>query len=165
MLNQSIIPELQNEAANTRKMLERVPQDQFQSKPHVKSMSLVRLATHIAELPSWIPMIINSNELDLSKMNYKPPVINNTADLTELLDRNLKQATDALKTVSDDTLMGTWTLRNADHVIFSLPRIAVIRSMAMNHVIHHRGQLSVYLRLHNVAVPGMYGPSADEMTR
>jgi len=162
MLNQTIIPELQHEAASTRKMLERVPFENTDWKPHDKSMSISRLAAHVAELPSWATMIVNTPELNFATFNYKPfrPVDN--AELLRFFDDNVKAALEALQGAGDALLMEDWTLRNGDHIIMKMPRVATIRSMAMNHLIHHRGQLSVFLRLKDVAVPGMYGPSADE---
>lgn len=162
MLGQSLIPELQHEAAQTKKMLEKVSYDQWQWKPHEKSMALGRLATHVAELPGWITMIANTDELDFSTMDYKPTELKSTEELTAFLDKNAQEAVAVLQSVSDERLMGDWTLRDGEQVFFTMPRIAVIRSMAMNHMIHHRAQVSVFLRLLNVPVPGMYGPSADE---
>jgi uncharacterized damage-inducible protein DinB len=163
MISQSFLPELQHEAASCRKMLERVPLEKYSWKPHDKSMTLGRLATHVAELPSWITMTINTDELDFSKFDYKPFEAKSTEELLRHFDENVERAAAALKDVDDATMMKNWTLRNGDHIIFTMPKVATIRSMAMNHMIHHRGQLSVYLRLAGVPVPGMYGPSADEM--
>jgi uncharacterized damage-inducible protein DinB len=162
MLNKPLVLELKHEAGQTKKMLERVPYDQFTWKPHDKSMPLGRLAVHIAELPGWITMILKTNELDLGKMNYKPTEVSNTAALLQLLDKNVDAAVEALEGASDEALMEGWTLRRDDKVFFTMPRASVIRSMSMNHIIHHRAQLSVFLRLLDVPVPGMYGPSADE---
>jgi uncharacterized damage-inducible protein DinB len=163
MINQTLIPELQNDAAFTRKILERVPFDHFGWKPHEKSTPLGRLAVHIAELPGWISMTINSSELDLGKMNYKPTEVKSTEELVQLLDQKVQQALDALKGVSDENLKDNWTLRRGETVLFSMPKVSVIRAMAIKHLVHHRGQLSVYLRLLDISVPGMYGPSADEI--
>jgi uncharacterized damage-inducible protein DinB len=162
MLNQPIISELKQEGAQTKKILERVPFDQCQWKPHEKSMTLGRLATHITELPKWITRCINSEELDLTSGALKANVLNSKEELLQELDNNLKEAILLLETASDEKLMEKWTFRNGEHVIFSMPRIAVIRTVAINHLIHHRGQLSVFLRLLDVPVPGMYGPSRDE---
>jgi uncharacterized damage-inducible protein DinB len=164
MLNQPILSELQHEAAQTKKMLEKVPYDQFDWNPHQKSMNLGRLAAHVAELPGWITMIVTTDELDFSKFDYKPYKAKSTEDLAQFFNQNVQQALEALQGASDETLLAPWTLRNGEHIIFTLPRIAAIRSMAMNHLIHHRGQLSVFLRLLDIPIPGMYGPSADEMS-
>jgi uncharacterized damage-inducible protein DinB len=162
MLSQSIIPELKQEGAQTKKILEKVPFDQWQWKPHQKSMALGRLASHVAELPKWITMCINTDELDFSKRGYKANVFESREQLLQHLDQNVQEALATLEKTTDAQLLENWTLRNGEHVIFTMPKIAVIRSMAMNHMIHHRGQLSVFLRLMDIPVPGMYGPSADE---
>lgn len=162
MLNQTVIPQVQHEAAQTKKMLERVPYDKADWKPHEKSMSLGRLATHVAELFGWITLTINSDELDFSKVDYKPVQVNSTDELVQCLQKNVEEAVKALEGASDERLRGDWTLRNGEQIFFTMPRIAVIRGAALSHLIHHRGQLSVYLRMLDVSVPGMYGPSADE---
>ena len=161
--NKGLIAELKMEAAATRKMLEHVPTDKNDWKPHEKSMKLGNLAAHVADLPVWIVFTMNADELDLSKMDYKPNIATSTADLLANLDTKVDQAMAALEKASDEDFDKMWTLRNGEHVIFSMPKKVVIRSMALSHHYHHRGQLSVYLRLLDVHVPGMYGPSADEM--
>jgi len=161
--NKGLIAELKMEAAATRKMLEHVPTDKNDWKPHEKSMKLGNLAAHVADLPGWIVFTMNADELDLSKMDYKPNIATSTADLLANLDTKVDQAMAALEKASDEDFDKMWTLRNGEHVIFSMPKKVVIRSMALSHHYHHRGQLSVYLRLLDVHVPGMYGPSADEM--
>jgi len=140
-----------------------VPTDKNDWKPHEKSMKLGNLAAHVADLPGWIVFTMNADELDLSKMDYKPNIATSTADLLANLDTKVDQAMAALEKASDEDFDKMWTLRNGEHVIFSMPKKVVIRSMALSHHYHHRGQLSVYLRLLDVHVPGMYGPSADEM--
>jgi uncharacterized damage-inducible protein DinB len=162
MLNKTIIPQLKHEGEQTRKILGKVPYDQWDWKPHEKSMKLGRLASHIAELAGWVKMTLNSDELDFSKGGYRPSEVKSTEAVLELLDKNVLEGLSELEHVSDETLRGDWSLRNGEQVFFTLPRIAVIRTMAISHLIHHRGQLSVYLRLLNVPVPGLYGPSADE---
>lgn len=162
MLSKTIIPQFEHEAGLTKKMLAAVPYDQWDWTPHEKSMKLGRLATHIAEMAGWISLAIHTDELDFSKGN-RPTQVGSTEELVQLLDKNVEEGLKALETVSDETLKAPWTLRNGEYVIFTLPRIAVIRTITISHIIHHRGQLSVYLRLLDVSVPGMYGPSADEM--
>lgn len=161
--NKDLIAELKMETASTKKMLERVPVDKNDWKPHEKSMKLGRLATHVAELPGWIAMTMSTDELDLSKMDYKAVMPVSTEDLLAKLDDNVNKALSVLENSSDEDFNKMWTLRNGDNVFFTMPRKAVIRSMAYSHHYHHRGQLSVYLRLLDIPVPGMYGPSADEM--
>ncbi|KAA5533802.1 DUF1572 domain-containing protein [Taibaiella lutea] len=162
-IKQGLINELSMEAANTRKMLERVPADKLEWQPHNKSMPLRRLAVHVAELSNWPVLVVNDDELDFSKMDYKPPVITTTEELLDIHEKGVEQAVAAIRNMSDEDLMKPWTLRNGEHIIFQLPKIAVLRGMCFNHIYHHRGQLSVYLRLLDIQVPGMYGPSADEM--
>ncbi|MDB5478074.1 MAG: hypothetical protein JWM96_569 [Alphaproteobacteria bacterium] len=162
MQGQSFIPELQFELISTIKCLERIPFDKFDWKPHEKSMSLGQLATHIAEIPGYAEMIMDTDGVDIAAGGYTPAVINSTSDLVQLLKNNMDKATEKLATVADFPMSQEWTLRKGTEVIFSLPRNATIRSMLISHMIHHRGQLSVYLRQLDIPVPSIYGPSADE---
>ncbi len=162
-INQGLIAELKMEAASTKKILERVPVDHNDWKPHTKSMKLGNLANHVAELPGWVSFTMDSDELDLATMNYKPVISTSTEQLIGKLDENVNKAVTSLEKATDEDFGKMWTLRNGAHVIFTMPKIAVLRSMAFSHHYHHRGQLSVYLRLLDVPVPGMYGPSYDEM--
>jgi uncharacterized damage-inducible protein DinB len=161
-LNESIIVEFQQEAKTTRKLLERVPQDALGWKPHEKSMTMERLALHITELFGWPRTVLTTDELDFSKMEYKPPKMNAISDLLELFDTSVAEGLNLLKAQTDSQLLQSWKLRSGEQVFFEMPRLAVLRSMVLNHSIHHRGQLSVYLRLKNVPLPSIYGPSADE---
>jgi len=160
--NTALIGELKHESANTRKMLERVPTDKLGWQPHEKSMKLERLASHIAELPVWFERIINANEFDFATAVFKREPKGNTEAILKLFDERLADAIKALESASDEDLNGTWTFRRGEQIIFQMPKKVALRSMGFNHIYHHRGQLSVYLRLLDVAVPGMYGPSADE---
>ena len=162
-LNESLVAELKMEAANTRKMLERVPTEKNAWKPHDKSMGLGRIVSHIADRPGWITMTMKTDGLDLASMDYKPIIHENPSDLVGHLDKNVNEAIAALEEAAPEDFNKMWTLRRGDHVMFTLPKVAVLRSMAYSHMYHHRGQLSVYLRLLDVPVPGMYGPSADDM--
>ena len=126
-------------------------------------MKLGNLANHVADLPSWISMIMTTDELDLATMNYKPVIPTSTEELTGKLDSNVSKAMAELENAGDEEFEKNWTLRRGDHVMFTMPKKVVLRSFSYSHMIHHRGQLSVYLRLLDVPVPGMYGPSADEM--
>lgn len=162
MLGNLFIMELTHEMISTRKMLERIPFDQFDWKPHDKSMMLGHLAKHIAELVGLIALIIDTPELNFATPKTEKTEINSTADLVALLDKNIATATAKLQSVSDESLRELWTLSNGDHTIFTLPRVGAIRTVVFSHLIHHRGQLSVYLRLLNISVPSIYGPSADE---
>jgi uncharacterized damage-inducible protein DinB len=161
-LSDPIIAELKHEGATTRKLLERVPEGAFGWKPHEKSMPLGRLAGHVAELPGLIPAIVTQSELDFASGAYKPFAATSASELLETFDKTLSAAMDSLETASDGQLFETWQLKNAGQVLIELPRIAMIRSLVLNHLVHHRGQLSVYLRLQDVPLPSIYGPSADE---
>ena len=160
---QGFINELTHESANTRKMLERIPGEAFSYKPHDKSMGFGRLATHVAELPGWIAMTIKTDELDFNANKYEPFNTTSTEELLTHHDENVAKALEALQSMSPDDLMKPWTLRRGEQVLMSMPKVAVIRNMCLNHLIHHRGQLSVYMRLNGIALPGIYGPTADEM--
>jgi uncharacterized damage-inducible protein DinB len=161
-IKEPLIAELQQEAKTTRKILERVPMDNPDWKPHEKSMALGRLAVHVAELPNWVNMTLDTDELDFAKSAYNPPNAKSGKELASLLDKNVTEAVEALNKYDDAHYMTNWTLRNGEQIYFTLPKIAVLRSMVYNHIIHHRAQLGVYLRLLNVPLPGSYGPSADE---
>jgi uncharacterized damage-inducible protein DinB len=162
ILSDVFISELNQEAAKTKKLLSRVPDGRFDWKPHEKSMAIGRLATHIAELPGWISMVVDKEELDFATREYAPRIVNNNEELVALLDENINSAATALQGVSNEDLAKTWRLRNGDHIIMTMPKADVIRVLAMNHLIHHRGQLTVYLRQNDVPLPNMYGPTADE---
>lgn len=160
--NEALIDELKHEAANTRKILERVPLDKADWKPHEKSMTLGRLATHVAEMMGWIKSTIEQDELDFSKVKYVPKTYTTTKELLDNFDKMTKEAVGALTNTTEQQLMHMWTMRNAEQVYFTMPKASVIRYWSLNHVCHHRGQLSVYLRLLDVALPAIYGPTADE---
>lgn len=158
----ALLAEMEHEAKTTRTCLERIPADKFSWKPHEKSMTLGRLASHIAEMFAWTPPTLQQTELDFSKMDYKPFEPQSNEHLLEFFDKNVAEAIDVLKNTGDEAFMENWTLRNGEVVYFTLPKIATMRSFVMNHIVHHRGQLSVYLRLNDIAVPQIYGPTADE---
>ena len=161
MIAQSMLPEFDHEFATLRIALERVPNNpDFQ--PHEKSMTLARLAGHLAEIPSWVGATLLVDELDFGAGEYEPFT---TADKDELLarfDKDVAEARKVLAETTDETMMGNWTMRTGDTVHMTMPKVAVLRSFVFNHMIHHRAQLGVYLRLNDVAVPQTYGPSADE---
>jgi uncharacterized damage-inducible protein DinB len=162
MLNKPFTQELPQEAASTKKLLQIVPYEQWNWKPHEKSMTLGMLATHVAELPGWITMTLNTEELDFATWKYQPPQLNSIEELVQCHDKNVHEAMEALRQATDEQLLTTWKMRRGEQVFYNMARIGVIRAMAMNHFIHHRGQLTVFLRLLNIPIPGMYGPSADE---
>ncbi len=156
------IMELDREASSTRKMLERVPEGKNEWAPHPKSMTLGRLATHVATLPGWASSLRDDGfDIGVNTVGVPPPPAT-TAGLVELFDKTIADAKAVLNGLDDARAMGPWTLSMKGKPVFSMPRLAVVRMMILNHTVHHRGQLSVYLRLLDVPVPGMYGPSADE---
>ena len=162
VISQAFIAEIKHEAASTRKILERVPEGKFDWKPHEKSMALGRLAVHVAELPIFLNSILSLDDFDFTKGHYKVSRANTQEELMTVFQKNLDECLQTLQNTSDEKMQANFTLRSGDHVMATLPRMVAVRSMAMNHLIHHRGQIAVYLRLLDVPVPGLYGPSADE---
>jgi uncharacterized damage-inducible protein DinB len=164
-ISQSLLPEFDMETANTRKTLERVPEGKPDFRPHVKSMTLARLAGHVAEIPMWAVMTLQQDELDMNPAGgapFAPYVMKSRSEMLAKFDDDTKKARAVLAATTDDAMMETWTLKNAGQTVMAMPRIAVMRSFVMNHLVHHRAQLGVYLRLNDVPVPSIYGPSADE---
>lgn len=158
---QMFLRELEQEALTTRKMLSRVPDDKYDWRPHPKSMNIRSLATHIAELPTWITMTLTTDELDFAKNKYNPVKINSTADLMAHFEKCLADGRAQLVDENEEHLNENWTLRNGDTVYSVSPKMDVIR-MSLSQIIHHRAQLGVFLRLLDVPIPGSYGPSADD---
>lgn len=162
-IGEPLAAELEQEAKTTRRLLERVPEASFEWKPHEKSMSLGQLAGHVAELPTLIVPALTEDEFDFAVAGWKPFRPQSTAELIEQHDANIKAAAEALRGQADERMGDKWRLKSGDHVLFEMPRAMVVRFVGLNHVVHHRGQLSVYLRLLGVSLPSIYGPSADEM--
>ena len=164
-ISQSLLPEFDHEMATARKCVERVPEDKFAWKPHDKSMTMGRLASHIAEMPGWGVAGLTADALDVAPPG-KPPMqalnVDSREKLLEAFDANVAQCRAAIAATSDADYMKQWSLLRAGQTLMTMPKIAVVRTFVLNHVIHHRGQLSVYLRENNVPVPSIYGPSADE---
>jgi uncharacterized damage-inducible protein DinB len=158
---QSLLPEYDQEMANTRKMLERIPENKLDYKPDPKSMSMGQLAGHVAEMCGWFASMMEGPALDIPE-GFKPFIATSKKQLLDKFDENVAATRAALAAAGDQALMQDWSLKFAGNTMFTMPRIACYRTMIMNHVIHHRAQLSVYYRLNGVPVPGMYGPSADE---
>lgn len=158
----ALIAEIKQEAATARKCLERIPEDKFDWKPHEKSMTMSRLASHLGEMFQWTGPTLDHDVLDFATMDYKPFEPKSNAELLAHFDQSVAEAVDILNRTPDETFMQNWTMRNGDQVYFTMPKIAVMRTFVMNHIIHHRGQLSVYMRLNDIPVPSIYGPSADE---
>lgn len=158
----SLLQEFLYEASLTRVMLERVPEDRLAFQPHPKSMTLGRLAGHLAELPIWATNIVDAEEFIISRETYHPFIPTSSMDLLATFDKNVNLAEESMQERPDEHMLAPWQLRTPESVVFEMPRAAVLRSMVLNHMIHHRGQLSVYLRLNDVPLPALYGPSADE---
>lgn len=158
---QAFQQELENEAVVTRKMLTLVPNDKYLWKPHSKSMTLQQLATHIAELPTWIGMVLNADELDFGLHPYSPKIIENTSDLLAYFEASLEEGRNDLKNADPASLPTNWTLRNGEQIYTVETKQSFLRGI-FSQIIHHRAQLGVYLRLLDIPIPGSYGPSADE---
>lgn len=164
-ISQSMLPEFDMEMANTRRVLERVPEMQGAFAPHTKSMTLAQLAGHVAEIPLWGVMTLGHDEFDVRPNGvaaFTPYHLTTTAEALKFFDENLRQARALLVNATDETMMRTWSLKDNGRIVLAMPKVAVMRSFVMNHMIHHRAQLGVYLRMNNVPIPGLYGPSADE---
>jgi uncharacterized damage-inducible protein DinB len=157
----ALLPEFDHEMTVTRKLLERVPDDRLDWKPHQKSYSLGQLAQHVATIPMWGSVTINEPELDTAT-TPQLEALTSRAGILALFDENVSRTRSALVGKSDAELMAPWALKRDGHVIFSMPKASVWRSFVMSHLIHHRAQLGVYLRMQDVPLPSMYGPSADE---
>ncbi len=163
-IGQAMLPEFETEMANTRKILERIPNDKLDWKIHDKSLTIGAVANHLADIPSWVD-IMQSDSLDVAPVDgepYQSPSETTTAAILELFDKNVGQALGILETVDDATLQGPWSLLQGGQTLMTMPRMAVIRIWVLNHSIHHRAHLCVYLRVNGIEVPGMYGPSADD---
>ncbi|HEY4109944.1 DinB family protein [Puia sp.] len=156
-----LLKEMDQEAQTTRKMLQRVPTAYFSWRPHQKSMTIKQLATHIAELPSWVTMAVTTDELDFAANPYKPEDVSNTEDLLGYFERSLADGRAHLTAAKEETLAEPWTLRNGSDILYVATKGEVIR-MAYCQIVHHRAQLGVFLRLLDIPIPGSYGPSADE---
>lgn len=156
-----LLNEFDHEMESTRKTLERVPEDKFGWKPHAKSGTMIWLAGHVANIPGWPKVTIEQDSIDVDGF-VPPPVPTNRQELLSLFEQNVTAGRAALAAANEAKMFQTWTLKAGGKVMFSMPKIAVLRSMVMNHLIHHRAQLTVYLRMNDVPVPALYGPSADE---
>jgi uncharacterized damage-inducible protein DinB len=156
-----LLKEFDEEAQTTRKMLSCIPNDKYDWQPHPKSMTIRRLATHIADIPTWVKMAIYDDELDFATSTHQEPVINNTADLLAFFEKSYAEGREALEGTTEDVLEQSWTMRNGEQIYFTATKGKVIRT-SYSQIVHHRAQLGVFLRLLDVPIPGSYGPSADE---
>jgi uncharacterized damage-inducible protein DinB len=157
-----LLKEMEQEAQTTRKMLERIPSDKYQWQPHPKSMTIQRLAAHIAELPGWVATALTTDELDFAKYPYQAKPIDNNKDLLQFFEESLASGKAQLEQANDELLKKRWVLRNGDQILNDSTKGGIIR-MAYSQTVHHRAQMGVYLRLLNIPIPGSYGPSADEL--
>lgn len=164
-INQALLGEFDHEMANTRKTLDRIPEGKFEWKPDPKSMTLGKLAVHIATIPLWGKMTLESQSFDVNPpagQQWQQPEAKTRAELLAIFDKAMPELRSAIASASDESMMTPWSLLNGGKSVFTMPRVAVLRAMIMNHMIHHRAQLCVYYRLNAVPVPALYGPSADE---
>ena len=156
-----VIPEFDREFAETRRSLERIPEDKFDWKPHEKSFTLHQLAAHVAEIARWVPVTLNMDEFDIDAP-YDRVVPETKEEILAHFDEGVAEARSLIEAVTSDQLVSTWSMKKGGEVTMSMPKGVVLRSFILNHNVHHRAQLGVYLRILDVPVPGHYGPSADE---
>ena len=161
-IKDSLLPEFDHEMGTTRRVLERVPQADLAWKPHAKSFSLGQLASHLADIPTWVDVTFDVAVFDIAAIDTRPKLPADIAPLLTAFDANVKKARARIAEQPDQAFFATWTLKKGGEEVFTMPKIAVLRSFVMNHLIHHRGQMTVYLRLRDVPLPSIYGPTADE---
>jgi uncharacterized damage-inducible protein DinB len=158
----ALLPEFDHEMGTTRRVLERVPQADLAWKPHAKSYSLGQLASHLAHIPTWVDVTFDASVFDIATIDARPGQPAEIASVLTTFDANVKKARARIAEQPDPAFFATWTLKKEGLEVFTMPKVAVLRSFVMNHLIHHRGQMSVYLRLRDVPLPAIYGPTADE---
>ncbi len=160
----SLLPEFDQEMAATRLVLERLPEQAFGWRPHAKSYDMGGLATHLAQIPRWGTSILKHDAYDLAAPGRTPPTpLPTVADVLATFDQHAREVRTALCEMGDGQLNAPWSLKRGSHLILAMPKIAALRAFVVHHSIHHRGQMTVYLRLHDVALPPLYGPTADEL--
>lgn len=163
LIRDALLPEFDHETATTRRLIERIPDNKLSFKPHPKSMDMATLATHLCEMTGWAVDTIEKDSFDLAASDPAArKIAASRAELLERFDKAVANARAALASAEDGPLMQPWSLKSGEKVFFTMPKVVVLRSFVFNHCVHHRGQLSVYLRLNDIPVPAMYGPSADE---
>ncbi|HQY19581.1 MAG TPA: DinB family protein [Ignavibacteria bacterium] len=158
----ALLAEFQYESQLTRNMLDRLPDGKFDYKPHEKSMTLGQLANHIGDIPNYVGGTLDVDELDFSNSDYKIPTNATKDELVKAFDESVAKAIESFKRHDDDELMKEWTMKDGDKVYMKMPKAQVIRGFVLNHNVHHRGQLQVYLRMNDIPLPSVYGPTADE---
>jgi uncharacterized damage-inducible protein DinB len=159
---QALLAEFKQEMSTTRRCLERMPNDKLDWQPHKKSMTLGGLASHLVHLPTWTSFTLDKDGLDIAGDQPSPEPISSTTMALDVFDKNVDAAGAVLEKATDDQFTAGWTLKSGGQTIFTMPKLAVLRSFVLNHMVHHRAQLGVYLRLNDLSVPSVYGPSADE---
>jgi uncharacterized damage-inducible protein DinB len=160
-MNEALLAEFDHEMAVTRRLLDRVPADRLGWKPHARSMSMGRLATHLSEIPAWSVAVISGSSFNITG-DYLPRECASIEEVLRSFDSSVAETRAALARISDAELGAPWSLLKDGQEVFSLPRVAALRGFLFSHVVHHRGQLSVYLRMNDVPLPAIYGPSADQ---
>jgi len=164
-IKDALLPEFDHEMSTTRRLLERVPADRLSWKPHERSMTMARLATHLGEILGYGRTILCESSFDLASFeqpDYRHPEASSTEEVLRNFDEHSREVRELLRNSLDGVWMVPWTLKRGSHEVFTLPRLTALRSMVLNHLIHHRGQLSVYLRLNDIKLPPIYGPTGDE---
>jgi len=163
-IKDALLPEFDHEMGSTRRVLERVPAADLKWTPHEKSFNMGKLAWHISNIPNWTHATLDASVFDLASIgdDVRPKEPSSIAEVLKAFDESVKKARDKIAEQTDSAFLSPWTLKQGGQEMFTMPKIAVVRSFVMNHIIHHRGQLTVYLRLRNVPLPALYGPSADE---
>jgi uncharacterized damage-inducible protein DinB len=162
---QNLLPEFDQEMASTRKVLERIPDDKLDWKPHPRSNTIGWNANHVADIVNWVVLTLTRPSLDIAPVDgpkYEFPALTSREAILDLFDRNVAAARQAIAEAKDEDMGQIWELSQAGQVFLAMPRSAMVRSFVLNHLIHHRAHLCVYLRLNDIPVPGMYGPSGDE---
>lgn len=158
----AVLAEFDLEMAATRRLLERLPEGAFDWRPHPRSFDLGGLATHLAQIPHWGTSILTRDEHDLATSAGRAKRLDGVAAVLETFDRHVDEVRNTLVSMTEGQLLQPWTLRRGTHVVLSIPKIGALRSFVVHHTVHHRGQLTVYLRMQDVPLPPLYGPTADE---
>lgn len=160
----SLLPEFDQETASTRRVLERVPEAAFEWRPHPKSFNMGELATHLSRIPHWGSLILTRDGYDLATSGPRGQALPTVAAVLDRFDTSVREVRSALVEMTDGQLLQPWTLRRGDRIVMSVPKVSAVRGFVVRHMVHHRGQMTVYLRMNDVPLPPLYGPTADELT-